>query len=303
MKRLVMMTMARRAVHGIFVVIIRRTWLVAVMTVIACAAFSARAVAALFEASSLASAPPAGVLPPPEVGPAPKTRASLDGSPLVARNMFCSTCDAVPGGPGPTDSFIPDAILIATSQGAEPLATVRVPASEVQGSWGIGETIPGLGKVTAIGWATIELEDASGRRGRLLLAGAATPKPAESAPPAAASEWSDRVKKIDDHTYEVDRSLVRDLVTGTAKAGGVRIAPINGEHGTLAGLRLFGVRDGSLPGAMGLKNGDTLTTINNKRIESANTLLDLYAQLDQLHYVELDGTRAGKPLAISLRLR
>ncbi len=199
------------------------------------------------------------------------------------------------------DSFVPDATLIATSIGGEPRATVRVPASEVQGSWGIGDTIPGLGKVTSIGWVSIEIENTSGRRGRLLLAGAATP-PREP-PPAATSEWSDRVKKIDDHTFEVERSLVRDLVGGTAKAGGVRVLPLTGEGGKLTGLRLFGVTPASLPAAIGLHNGDTLTTINNDKIESANTLLGLYAQLDQLNYVELSGTRGGKPLAITLRLR
>ena len=294
------MTTLQRAVHGIGVVIVRRTWLVAVVTVVACAAFSAHAVAALFEASYLAPAPPAGSLPP-KPGAAPKTRTSPDGSSLVARNMFCSTCGPPQGGPGPTDSFVPDAILIATSIGDVPRATVRVPASEVQGSWGVGDAIPGLGKITSIGWVSIEIEDASGRRGRLALAGAATPPAHE--PPPAASEWSDRVKKIDDHTFEVDRSLVRDLVGGTAKAGGVRIAPLTGEGGKLAGLRLFGITPTSLPGAMGLKNGDTLTMVNNQKIESANTLLGLYAQIDQLSYVELSGTRAGKPLAISLRLR
>lgn len=301
MNRLLVMTTLQRAVHGIGGVIIRRTWLVAVVTVMACAAFSARAVAALFEASYLA--PPAGGLPLPKVAPAPRTRTPPDGSSLVARNIFCSTCDALPGGPGPTDSFVPDAILIATSIGTEPRATVRVPATEVQGSWGVGDTIPGLGKVDDISWVSIEIIDASGRRGRLALAGAATPGPATSAPPAAASEWSDRVKKIDDHTFEVDRQLVRDLVTGTAKAGGVRIMPLTGENGQLAGLRVFGVRDGSLPAALGLKNADTLQAVNNVKIESANTLLNLFAQLDQLNVVELDGTRAGKPLALTLRLR
>jgi hypothetical protein len=32
-------------------------------------------------------------------------------------------------------------------------------------------------------------------------------------------------------------------------------------------------------------------------------MLDLYSRLDQLKIVELQGTRAGKPLEITLRLR
>jgi len=46
-----------------------------------------------------------------------------------------------------------------------------------------------------------------------------------------------------------------------------------------------------------------LKSVNNTDIKSANVLLGLYAQLDQLNVVELDGTRGGKPLQLTLRLR
>ena len=46
-----------------------------------------------------------------------------------------------------------------------------------------------------------------------------------------------------------------------------------------------------------------LQAVNNQKIESANTLLGLYSQLEQLNTVELAGTRAGKPLTLTLRLR
>src|SRR5690606_25847965 len=105
-----------------------------------------------------------------------------------------------------------------------------------------------------------------------------------------------------EHTFEVDRSLVRDLVGGSVGAAGARIAPIT-KNGKLEGLRLFGVRPSSIAGALGLKNGDVLEAVNNQKIESANTLLGLYSQLDQLGTVELAGTRGGKPLTLTLRLR
>jgi len=63
------------------------------------------------------------------------------------------------------------------------------------------------------------------------------------------------------------------------------------------------VRSGSIAGALGLRNGDVLQAVNNTKIESANTLLELYAQLEQLNNVELAGTRAGKPMTLMLRLR
>ena len=213
--------------------------------------------------------------------------------------MFCSTCGPVES--GPTDVFSPEAVLIATSMGDVPRATIRVPASEVQGSWGVGEQVPGLGTIAEIGWVSIEIVDASGRHGRLRLAGAATPTKPQSAP-VTDSPWAEHVRKIDDHTYEVDRSLVRELVGGGVKPGGVRVLPMT-SNGEVTGLRLLGAGPGSLPASLGLQSNDILKSVNNTEIKSANVLIGLYAQLDTLNVVELDGTRGGKPLALTLRLR
>ncbi|MDB4958577.1 MAG: ral secretion pathway protein [Myxococcales bacterium] len=300
------------ALQQLAVGLVRRTWLVAGVTMVVCAALAARAVAALVEASYLAPSLHGVSSTVPAKQP-PNTRVTPDGTGFVTRNMFCSTCDAVHGEPGSTSSFEPEAALIATSIGAEPRATVRVLHSAAQGSFGIGDRVPSIGSIVRIGWTSIELVDARGRHGTLFLlgpssldplavsrgeAGAATPAPA-----AAAEPWAGRIKKIDDHTFEVERGLVRELVSGAVKPGGARIVPITGEQGALKGLQLFGVRDGSLPSALGLKNADLLSDVNGTHIESANTLLDLYARLDQLSVVQLEGTRHDKPFGIELRLR
>ena len=216
--------------------------------------------------------------------------------------MFCSTCTATIES-GSADAFVPDAVLIATSLGTDPRATVRVPASEVQGSWGLGERIPGVGTVSEIGWSMIEIVDASGRHGRLsLVAPAAATAARDAGPTAPATPWADRIRKIDDHTFEVERSLVSELVSGAVRPGGTRIMPVS-ENGKLTGLRIYGAGESTLAGALGLHNGDVISDVNGKHIESANTLVQLYGQLDTLSTVELDGTRAGKPLALTLRLR
>ncbi|HEY5944435.1 MAG TPA: type II secretion system protein GspC [Kofleriaceae bacterium] len=284
---------------------LRRTWLVALAAVIACSVFAAHGISSLVEASYLDTAPSSPV-PLHTTVQVVATPNPPDASLLVSRNMFCSTCVGSGGGPGPTDSFQPAAILIATSVGRESRATLRVPATEIQGSWGLGELVPGIGTIERIGFTSIDVAD-GGKRGTLTLldglpggrsdAGAATPAP------AAADPFADRVKKIDDTTYEVDRSLVRELVGGSVGTAGARISPVTGKDGKLTGLRLFGVRPGSVAAALGLRNGDVLQAVNNEQIESANTLLTLYSQLDKLNNVELSGTRAGKPLALMLRLR
>jgi S1-C subfamily serine protease len=86
-----------------------------------------------------------------------------------------------------------------------------------------------------------------------------------------------------------------------AKAG-ARVSPMT-KNGALTGLKVLGVRRDGLAASLGLQNGDVLEGINNTKIESANTLLGLYAQLETLDTVELEGTRHGKPLTLTLRLR
>ena len=114
--------------------------------------------------------------------------------------------------------------------------------------------------------------------------------------------WADKIKKIDDYTYDVDRDLIRQLVSGSAKPGGARATPII-DNGVVKGVRFAAIGAGTLAAALGIKNGDQIATIDGEPIKSAQQLLDLYAKLDQVNGFELAGTRAGKPLALKFQLR
>lgn len=294
--------------------LVRRTWLVAVTTVAVCSLFAAQTVAAVVEARHLETSPQTTPLLQrapvvPVFAPTP------DGSALVERNMFCSSCSPSPDprGPDRTDTFVPDAVLIATNIGVQPIATVRVPASEVQGDFGVGDTLFGIGTVTRIGFSSIDLRDTNGRIGTLSLrpstdpggrsVSAATPDPAAAtSTDRARTPFADRIKKIDDTTFETDRELVRELMSTNGKNAGAKILPVT-KDGKLGGLRLFGVQPNKLASSLGLKNGDVLEAINNTKIEDANTLLDMYAKLDTLDTVTFDGLRKGKPMTLTLRLR
>ncbi|MFT3692836.1 MAG: hypothetical protein QM831_06830 [Kofleriaceae bacterium] len=237
----------------------------------------------------------------------PATTSKGNGEGLVARNMFCSTCaPAKPDSAGPMDSFTPNAMLIATSIGDEPSATVRVPVSEVQGSYGEGDTIVGIGKVTRIGWRSIDIVDEAGRIGHLNLLDQqlAAVAPAATGAPAKDDPFAGRIRKIDAHTFEVDRDLVKDLVSGAAKPGQMQMMPLPNPNGSgIVGLKLRGVRGSSIGAQLGLQNGDTLQAINNQKIENLNQLLDIYSRIDTINNVELAGTRGDKPLDITLRLK
>jgi hypothetical protein len=295
--------------HRVIVGLFRRTWLFALVTAIVCAVISAHAVAALIDARMIDGSPRPEVRDARLAAPAAAVvRRVLDGDPLVARNMFCSTCTPARDEPGSPVAYVPDAVLIATAIGERSRATLRVRASDAQGDWEVGETVPGLGRLDRVQPGSIDIIDTSGRRGRLSLLGAATPghDQAASAPAAEppAPAWAGRIRKLDDHTYEVDRDLVRELVGAGAKAGGgAVIRPVtDGKTGAMTGLRVIGVRDDSLPAALGLRTGDALTTVNGTAITSANVLLELYAHVDQLNVIELDGTRGTGPLALTLHM-
>ncbi len=297
-----------QALHTLVAGFFRRTWLFGLVAIVICVAFAASATSSLLEASyfgppekgaSLPSSAPVAVV-------APDKRAKRDGAELVARNVFCSTCTPSPAQPGATESFTPNCTLIATSVGDEPTATVRVPASEVQGSYSVGDTIFGIGKVERIGWRSIDIVDSEGRRGRVNLLDqqlAAVAPSGTAIPSAAADPFAGRIRKIDAHTFEVDRDLVKDLVSGAAKPGQMRIMPLPDGKGGINGLKLSGVRGSTIGAQVGLQNGDTLVAINNVKIENLNSLLDVYSKIDTLNTVELGGTRGDKPVDLTLRLK
>lgn len=307
--------MRRFSPRFLLVGLVRRAWLVTAITVISCAGLAARGAASILAArdehDSAPTTAPVRRAPAAPSDPSASTRRRAAGDQLIARNMFCSSCATLEDPASGNDLSLAEALLIETSVGEERRATVRVVASQVQGSWGVGETIPGLGQVERIAYKWIELVDGAGRRGRLSLltsldaappAAGRGPETAISESPPAAAPWASRLRKIDEQTYEVERGLIRDLVTGVAKADGVRPMPII-DHGEMKGFRLVGVAATSIPAGLGLRSGDALTAIDGEPIRNVQQLLDLYVKLDSMNSVELSGKRAGKPLVRTLRLR
>ncbi len=298
----------QRMVGGLFSFVLRR-WVLTAATVAICAFFAAKTAASLIEADVLIPSAHAASIPEP-VRKKPEPKKKLDGSILTDRNIFCSTC--VPEKPTNNSGIYrgEPAILIATQvadNGAR--ATLRVLSTEVQGSWGLDETIPGVGKLTRIGGVSIDVADEDGNIKKIsLLDGAPTATPAGAGAPARApskttdNSFEGRIKKLSDGSYEVDRSVVRELVAGGGRNAGATASPIV-EKGEVKGLRLRGVRPASAAGQLGLRTGDTISAIDGDNIKTMDQMLDLYGKLDRLGGIELQGTRGGKPLSVQLRFK
>lgn len=295
--------LVKAALHGLS----RRFWIVGAATVTVCAVLAARAAGQVVEARYLTDAPRAPTLPRVEqqAPPPPAQPVTGNAALLVERNMFCSDCgSAGDPEPGATAASTLPLVLIATSLGREPWATVRNSETGAQGAFGVGDRIPHVGAVAHVAGTWIEvMNDAAGRveRIELLAAAGAAGTPKAPTPASPASPYADRVKAIDDHTFEVDRQLVRDLVSG-GKVEGVFIRPQT-KDGQLQGIKVVTARASSIAAAIGLKSGDLIEGIDGKKIEGANQLIDMLAKLDDISTVTLDGTRKGAAMSIELRLR
>jgi len=287
--------------------VLTRGWALTAVTVAVCAVFAAKTASSLIEADVLIPSAHASTPEPVRKKPAlaPQKR---DGSILSERNIFCSEC--IPEKASNNSGIYrgEPAILIATTvadNGAR--ATIRVTSTEVQGSWGLEEKIPGVGKVTRVGGVSIDVMDDGGNTKTISLldqapaaSGAATPDAA--APKKAENPFEGRIKKLTDGSYEVDRSVVRELVAGAGAGAGANASPIV-EKGEVKGLRLRGVRPSSAAAQIGLRSGDTIASIDGDNIKTMEQMLDLYGKLDKLGGIELQGTRAGKPLSVQLRFK
>lgn len=292
--------------------------LLVVVTVIACAWFAARLVAHVGEAAAFDDRRPAAPAPvAPRPAPAQlAVPAGDDGgaAALVSRNMFCSTC--APAAAEPGDGVAPaggaHAVprLIATSVGVrESWATIDDAAAGVSGMFALGARLPGGGVIETIerGAITVRFPDNAVERVPLATAGAGKPPLVAGKPAPAAKDapFADRVRAAGPNRWEVDRTLIRDLVqAGTGQGGaakGVRLTPVN-KDGNLAGLRVAGAREGSLARVLGLQPGDVIEAVDGRAIDSLEKLMDLYGRLDSTRKVELGIKRKGAPQTLTYDL-
>jgi hypothetical protein len=111
------------------------------------------------------------------------------------------------------------------------------------------------------------------------------------------------IKKVDDHTYELPRALVDQILSNpTALATGVRIVPAV-KDGKPNGFKLYAIRPDSLWAKLGLLNGDTVTAINGYDLTSADKALEVYTKVREATSLQVDLVRRGQSMTITYRVR
>jgi general secretion pathway protein C len=305
----------------------RYFWVLGGLTVVICAVFAAKATSHIVEAKYLGDpdhGPKVAMIAARPEAPVVAVR-SKDGAQLATRNMFCADCT-----PSVETTKISDPssiaittlplALLATNIGPtaeESYATIVNSENQMQGAYAVGDPVPGAsksGKVKSIHFKYIDFEN-NNRVERLVLLGAtppatATPVASET-PQLNPDENKDDmqaavdsgIKKIDDTTYEIDKSLVEKvLLNPMAVAKGARVVP-SMKNGKPDGFKLYAIRPSSAFAKLGLTNGDTLQSINGFELTSADKALEVYTKLREATSLEVEVTRRGKPVTLKYSIR
>lgn len=98
-----------------------------------------------------------------------------------------------------------------------------------------------------------------------------------------------QINKISENEYEVERALLEDLLSDPTKiVQQARVIPQDD------GLRFFGIRSNSIFWKIGIKNGDTLHSINNVALNDIERALGVFEELRDLNSFTINLTRAGQ---------
>ncbi len=302
-----------------------------VVVIIVCAYFGAQAANHMIESEALADSEKLGKAQKVVKGPKkkPKARKSKLGEPLVARNMFCSSCvPAEPEAEAPgevVDSDSPPLTslplrLVATNVSTDPehsFATVQNTSTDRQGSYSIDQEIPESGAVVRIGAKYVDFKDEKSKRvERLNLLAKGSTRPKSTPKPTARKDKGknkdkddlmamvdEGVNKVSDNEYEIDKDVVDKILENPMSvARGARIVP-SIKNGKANGFKLYAIRPRSVYAKIGLMNGDTIHSINGFELTSPDKALEVYTKLRSASSLSVNATRRGKPISLSYSIK
>lgn len=271
--------------------------LLPIAVVVTCAALAASTVNHLF-AASLADAD-AGAAPPSRAA-APRAvekraSASKDAGAVIARNMFCSTCESTPAAPARPDEPAREPMtlaLVATVRDGDAMCATLVDGAHA-GAYCLGDTVAGIGAVRGVGEVWVDIELARGGRVERLHLGAT----------ATAKSEPRGIQKLGEQRFVIERDVVdKALADPMSARGGARFAPAV-EDGRPVGFKVSGIRDSSLLGSMGIENGDQIRAVNGYALDTPDHVIEAYGKLREARQLKLAVLRGGARVDLEYSIR
>jgi len=175
-------------------------------------------------------------------------------------------------------------VLVATSVAHDPRrSTATILDGPAMGVYGTGETLPGGLKLARVAAGFIEVDRGDGDRHRLAFPSASTSPAAATGPAKPGSSTAAPLDRI-------ERAQIQALLADPTPLlqDGTRVRP------TPEGIRVFGVRPGSLAGRFGLENGDVIQAVDGKRLTNPDAALELVGRLRTARSVSVEILRRGQ---------
>lgn len=217
--------------------------------------------------------------------------------------------------PGEVKSGLP-LRLQATMESDDPmlsLATVYDADTGAVGLYGVDDVIRAGVVVTGVDQGIVHLRNNAALE--YLEIGGAIPEPTATPTPAAKEEPKEDAPK-DDRTIPgaedaincpnenlciVERAFVESLLANPMMlAKQARIVPAkDGE----VGFKFYGIRRGSLPKLIGLKNGDKLVAVNGEDLVGIDQAMGLYTKLRRASNLQVTIERKGKSINKEIQIQ
>jgi general secretion pathway protein C len=269
------------------------------------------------------------------VAPAAVVTPTLDGKsgqPILARNPFDSVTGPLDGSaaPEPVDGDDDDddepvgeatvgdpkcsfgrVMLISSTEDPNLSFAAIDDGSGKSGLRRMGDAVQGH-TVQAMSWDTVWLSKGA-ERCKLRLGDeaeqAAAPRPTPASPARSRAndrsrtlspELAAKITKISDTEYNVDRSMVAELLQNQQEL--MRSARITPSQSGV-GVRLSGIRRGSLLDHLGMKNGDSLESINGFDMGDPQKALEAYGRLQTANKLTVKVNRGGSPVSIDFNIQ
>ena len=255
---------------------------------------------------------------------------------LLANNLFCPTCapevpeepeDADVGAPilnedgeqiggiqpGEQRTSLPFK-LVVTMESSEPKYSQATIFDTEEGSvspyWPGDQVRPGV-YLVAVERGLIHLQNQSSLEYLELGAEIAPPKKkakkkeeAPAKPKKGAIPGADEAIKCDsENSCTIERAFVEQILSNPAAlAKQARVVPsvVDGET---RGFKFYGIRSGSLPKLLGLKNGDLITSVNGKDLKSMDDAMALYTKLRNAPNLSINVDRKGAQMTKEITIQ
>jgi general secretion pathway protein C len=241
---------------------------------------------------------------------------------ILARNPFDSVTGPLEESPALADDASRNPMQDPTCQAGRALLVVR---SEEDEAWSfaalagpdgqavlrrVGDEVGGY-TVTSVGrdrvWLTHDAKRCQLELFRAAPASVAASKSASGPPTTERSgmptSLASRIRRTGETSFEVQRSALDEILARQSELlRAIRITPEK-SGGETTGVRLGGIRDGSLLATLGLRNGDRIRDLDGLDLRNPESALHAYARLRTADHLRLGIVREGRPMSFDISIK